>query len=1112
MNATLTYRNIALFGSQIPRAFSHISGSFTSVSLDAAEALGKCTGPLNLDGLPRLSPAIATALVTHQGPLSLQGIQRLDDDTAEILSMHRGILILDGLKEFDDAPGHLALAAQMASTEARINFHNLKYIPTAVAEQFIPHKGHLVVLAYYLNCALTPMATWRALSRHRGPLTVAFSPFSDPHDDIVSALAEHRGDLKLSGIRTLTRVMAAALANHDGTLEIYSCNTDQVAALLSEHEGPLVLGGIAELSSSSAFSLSVRPGAIGLPDLGSIGSMPGHISLAQRLAKSSGALCLSSLKSIPNEIADALSAHRGFLDLSGLQSISNEAADALARHKGALFLKAWDSMTKQAAEALASHEGPVIVSSSNHTAKNLLALILSGQWPIPDLPVMDHRSRWLEVKTSLGAQELLLLQYSSELSGELRELTDTDESCALAKFLVVDAKNKGGMLRFPFLSVLSASPAQELAQHFGDLDLPGLTTLSDAAARSLSAHVGWLQLSGLPSLSDASAESLSTHRGALALDGLQSLSAAAVRALCRHEGPVMVSEKLDNASAILNERSFNLSDITAAALSLHGAGQSMYFIERIQKFTDQIGHLLLARRMEAVGYSIVLPDLEELSVECAETFTRTKWCLENTPVGLEFGRLEELSLPLALILGRHKGDVKLKGLKNLPASIASALSQNPWKLDLRGLGSLSDEAAKALAESQSLEILVLSGGISFSELAAITLARGRFEFELHGQLECLTLLRAMAGSHSSLDFEGIESISDAAAQILVSDFKKPLPAMVGLRTLSDTPTQVALANALTEERDFLQLTELMELSEGAAEALSRYGGKDLILPGLPRMSDAIASSLSEYQGRLRLNGLLSMTDEPGHVALATKLASSVEDLELPNLTILPDRIVRILVQHQGKRLVIGFTTLSDSLSELLAGYKGNLELPSLRYIPKSPNQLALVRKLRLGWELSKLTQLSEEVAAALVENSSDQLCLDGVATVSIGTATTLASYKGKHLSLGVAQLSPEIADILSRFEGTLSLPRLSTLSASAAEALARHRFVLLLNSLDDLSNAVAIALAKHEGSQLWLTGLWRLSNADAEALMSYRGVIRLKTLGILSQNIRSQRRACVFVM
>jgi hypothetical protein len=52
------------------------------------------------------------------------------------------------------------------------------------------------------------------------------------------------------------------------------------------------------------------------------------------LASHKGALGLSSLKSIDDQVAEAISKHKGFIDLSGLASISDRAAEALARHEG----------------------------------------------------------------------------------------------------------------------------------------------------------------------------------------------------------------------------------------------------------------------------------------------------------------------------------------------------------------------------------------------------------------------------------------------------------------------------------------------------------------------------------------------------------------------------------------------------------------------------------------------------------------------------------------------------------------------------------------------------------------------------------------------------------
>ena len=66
------------------------------------------------------------------------------------------------------------------------------------------------------------------------------------------------------------------------------------------------------------------------------------------------------------------------------------------------------------------------------------------------------------------------------------------------------------------------------------------------------------------------------------------------------------------------------------------------------------------------------------------------------------------------------------------------------------------------------------------------------------------------------------------------------------------------------------LNGLTSLSDGAAQALSQHKGGLLGLNGLTILSDGAAQALSQHKGNLRLEGLTSLSDSPGHVALAVK--------------------------------------------------------------------------------------------------------------------------------------------------------------------------------------------------------------------------------------------------
>lgn len=88
------------------------------------------------------------------------------------------------------------------------------------------------------------------------------------------------------------------------------------------------------------------------------------------------------------------------------------------------------------------------------------------------------------------------------------------------------------------VSELSDKQAEELAKHWGWLELDGVTVLSVAAAEALGKHRGMLSLDGLTELSDDQARALAHHEGPLSLDGLETLSNQAAESLVMHDGPL----------------------------------------------------------------------------------------------------------------------------------------------------------------------------------------------------------------------------------------------------------------------------------------------------------------------------------------------------------------------------------------------------------------------------------------------------------------------------------------------------------------------------------------------------------------------------------------------
>ena len=266
--------------------------------------------------------------------------------------------------------------------------------------------------------------------------------------------------------------------------------------------------------------------------------------------------------------------------------------------------------------------------------------------------------------------------------------------------------------------------------------------------------------------------------------------------------------------------------------------------------------------------------------------------------GFDLSGLTSLSDAAAQALAQHEGCLELSGLMSLSDAAAQALAEHKENLWLSGLTSLSDAAAQALAKHNGF--LDLRGLTSLSDAVAQALAKHEGMLELGG-LKSLSDAAAQAlGQHEEpLKLSGLTSLSDSAAQALAKH--NGFLQLSGLKSLSD-----AAAQALGQHEGTLQLG-LSSLSDAAAQALARHEG-DLELNDLEGLSDAAAQALAMHNGFLELRGLTSLSDSPGHVALAQKLARCERWLALDGLTSLSDAAAQMLAQRKGGLYLGGFSS------------------------------------------------------------------------------------------------------------------------------------------------------------------------------------------------------------
>jgi len=178
------------------------------------------------------------------------------------------------------------------------------------------------------------------------------------------------------------------------------------------------------------------------------------------------------------------------------------------------------------------------------------------------------------------------------------------------------------------------------------------------------------------------------------------------------------------------------------------------------------------------------------------------------------------------------------------------------------------------------------------------------------------------------------------------------------------------------------------------ELAERFLKEGFSIREFTQIEDGAAEALANHDGYLDLDGLTSLSDSPGHIALAEKLAKQEGGLSLDGLTSLSDKAAESIAIHHdldGKLSLAGLTCLSNEAFNTLAGLK---------------------RRLTLKYNFTRgLTSLSNKAAEALANHESD-LHLSGLTSLTDYAAEVLANHKG-HLYLnGLTSISDKAAEAM----------------------------------------------------------------------------------------------------
>jgi hypothetical protein len=211
----------------------------------------------------------------------------------------------------------------------------------------------------------------------------------------------------------------------------------------------------------------------------------------------------------------------------------------------------------------------------------------------------------------------------------------------------------------------------------------------------------------------------------------------------------------------------------------------------------------------------------------------------------------------------------------------------------------------------------------------------------------------------------------------------------------------------------------------------------------------------------------------GHAA--RHLACHAGQLHLHRISVLSDDAAAAFGQRAGHLCLQRLTRLTPSQAELLAGHRGELQIPAVHVDDAVAECLGRHQGSLL---IHVPADLPLHQLEALVRHQGP-LEISGLARLDEQRARVLAAQPGPRsihgLSClfidGVTRLSPAVASILATHAaGGLALNNLTDLTEDVARELVKHP-MLSLDRLTRVSNEVASILATHAGAVLSLRGL-----------------------------------------
>ena len=142
---------------------------------------------------------------------------------------------------------------------------------------------------------------------------------------------------------------------------------------LGRHLGDLRIGGLASLSAAAAKAIASNRGELDFSTFQRFASGGSSLitlpdAVAEALSRHVGILRLDNVSRLSDKAAAALAQHDGLVRLNGLVSLPPNAAKHLSRHRGGLSLYGLKDLSESAAECLAAYDGELSLPQKAESA------------------------------------------------------------------------------------------------------------------------------------------------------------------------------------------------------------------------------------------------------------------------------------------------------------------------------------------------------------------------------------------------------------------------------------------------------------------------------------------------------------------------------------------------------------------------------------------------------------------------------------------------------------------------------------------------------------------------------------------------------------------------